>query len=99
MVHMVYRKSSLDDGSLINIMGGRLKELRLKQQLTLEELEERVNISSRMLGNYERGDNVITIETIIKLYNAQVFDDYLDIEDLVQVLIIEPIKIANELDQ
>ncbi|MBY8910026.1 helix-turn-helix domain-containing protein [Salinicoccus roseus] len=96
---MVYRKSSLDDGSLINIMGGRLKELRLKQQLTLEELEERVNISSRMLGNYERGDNVITIETIIKLYNAQVFDDYLDIEDLVQVLIIEPIKIANELDQ
>ena len=96
---MVYRTTSVDDSNVMDIIAERIKELRLNQNLTIDQLSDQTQISERMYGNYENARNLITIETIVKLFNAQVFEDHLDLEDLVNVLIVEPIKKANGIEE
>lgn len=52
-------------------MTNRIKELRKEHLMTQAELAEKLGISSRALGNYERGDRGINEETLAKL--ADVF--------------------------
>lgn len=96
---MVYRTTLVDDSNVMDIIAKRIKELRVNQNLTIDQLSDQTQISERMFGNYENARNLITIETIVKLFNAQVFEDHLDLEDLVNVLIVEPIKEANGIDE
>ena len=48
-------------------MGDRLKALRNIEKLTVEELAERLEISPRMVYNYENGSNVLSIEIIVRM--------------------------------
>lgn len=56
-------------------MGDTLRILRIKNGLTIARLSELTNISEKMIGNYENARNLMTIETIIKLYYSEAFED------------------------
>lgn len=53
-------------------MTNRIKELRKEHLMTQAELAEKLGVSSRALGNYERGDRGLNKETLAKL--ADIFD-------------------------
>lgn len=95
---MVYRTTQVADTNILEIIAEKLKFLRTQNNLTIDQLADQAQISERMYGNYENARNLITIETIVKLFNAQVFDDHLDLEDLIQVLIIDSIKESYGID-
>lgn len=50
-------------------LGKRIKEERLKLNLTQEKLAEMVDISATYLGQIERGERGITLENLVKLAN------------------------------
>ena len=59
-------------------MKSRLKELRLKKNLTLRELDEKVNINYSQLARIERGESTLTqhhIEVLTNFFNVSA--DYL----------------------
>jgi len=51
-------------------IGRRVKQLRIDQKLTQEQLAEASGISPSFLGHIERGTRKASIETIYKLMNA-----------------------------
>lgn len=51
-------------------LGKRVREERLKLRLTQEELSEKVGISSNFLGQIERGDRKLSVDTLVSLANA-----------------------------
>lgn len=57
---------------LKKIVGKRLKSIRLKQDLTIQELAERSKVSSNMISRIERGLTIPSVEILMKL--AAVFD-------------------------
>lgn len=50
--------------------GQKIKELRLNNSLTQEELSEKVDISPKSLSQIELGNNFISADTLEKLCNA-----------------------------
>ncbi len=52
--------------------GIRLKELRESRKLSQHELAEMANVGVMLVNRYERGINLPSIETLVRL--AQVFD-------------------------
>lgn len=50
-------------------LGQRIREERLKLNLTQEKLAESIDISSSYMGQIERGDRSVTLETLVKLVN------------------------------
>lgn len=50
--------------------GKHLKQLRIQQGLTQQQLAERADVSISFLGNIERGTKSPTIDTVQKLSNA-----------------------------
>jgi len=52
------------------LFGQRLREQRLKQNLTLEQLAEKANLSSNFVGMVERGLKEPSLSTIVKLLNG-----------------------------
>jgi transcriptional regulator with XRE-family HTH domain len=54
------------------IVGKKLKAIRLKQDLTIQELAERSRVSSNMISRIERGLTIPSVEILMKL--AAVFD-------------------------
>jgi len=50
-------------------LGKRIKEERLKLNLTQEKLAESIDISDTYMGQIERGERGITLENLIKLAN------------------------------
>lgn len=56
--------------------GQRLRELRLKSNMSLRELSEKLNISFSALGNYERNNREPNFDTLKKI--ADFFDVSLD---------------------
>lgn len=83
------KKMSLNDR--ISKMGRRLYQLREIEGLTIEELSEQLDVSPRMVYNYETGSNALSIEVIVKLYERKVFKDR-TLEELVDIFIIQIYK-------
>ena len=52
------------------LFGQRLREQRLKQNLTLEQLAEKANLSPNYVGMVERGLKEPGLATIVKLLNV-----------------------------
>lgn len=57
---------------LKKIVGKKLKSIRLKHDLTIQELAERSRVSSNMISRVERGLTIPSVEILMKL--ATVFD-------------------------
>lgn len=51
-------------------LGMRIKNKRLSKNLTQEQLAEMVELSAVYIGQIERGERKMTIETLVKLANA-----------------------------
>ena len=50
----------------------RLKELRLSKGITQEELAEKLNVGQNTISQWETGDRIPRVPTVLKL--AQVLD-------------------------
>lgn len=48
-------------------LGKRIREERLKLNLTQEQLAESVDVSNSYIGQIERGERSLTLETLIKI--------------------------------
>lgn len=51
-------------------LGHRVRSLRKKQNLTQEQLAERIDVSASFMGHIERGSRVASLETLVKLCDA-----------------------------
>lgn len=51
-------------------LGRRIRTLRQKQQLTQEQLAEKIDMSTSFLGHIERGSRVSSLETLVKICNV-----------------------------
>ena len=51
-------------------LGKRLRSIRTKKQMTLEELGEKIGFSQAFLGQIERGERVGSLESLVKIANA-----------------------------
>lgn len=62
----------------LNEMCTRLKELRKKNTLTQEELSEKIHISPKHYGKYERGNIRLSLDILVDLANIyNVTTDYI----------------------
>lgn len=52
------------------MLGEKLKEARLSQELTMVELAERLKTSKQVINNYEKGFRFPKKESLIKILNA-----------------------------
>ncbi|MEC0092216.1 helix-turn-helix domain-containing protein [Paenibacillus macquariensis] len=50
-------------------LGSRLRKERLKHNFTQERLAEKIDVSHAYIGQIERGERSLTLETLIKLAN------------------------------
>jgi transcriptional regulator with XRE-family HTH domain len=50
-------------------LGSRLRQERLKHNLTQERLAEQIDVSHAYIGQIERGERSLTLVTLIKLAN------------------------------
>lgn len=68
-------------------LGNRIREERLKLNLTQEQLAESIDISSSYMGQIERGERSVTLDTLIRLVNRlgitidYLLQDYIDVND------------------
>jgi len=51
-------------------MGERIREERSKLRMTQAELAERAEISTSFMGQIERADKILSLETLIKIANV-----------------------------
>lgn len=59
-------------------LGERIREERLKRHVTQAELAEAVDISTTYIGQIERGEKSLTLDTLVKIVNYfDVTVDYL----------------------
>jgi len=59
-------------------LGQRIKEERLRLNLTQAKLAEDINISDAYMGQIERGERSLTLDTLVRLVNRlDVSIDYL----------------------
>lgn len=62
----------------MNLLGSRIKELRVKQNLTQKQLGEKINVTKVSICCYENGTRLPSLETLVDL--SEVFKvkvDYL----------------------
>ena len=60
------------------LLGKRIREERQALRLTLEQLAEKINKTGNYLGQIERGDRKLSLETLVDISNAlKVSIDYL----------------------
>ena len=50
-------------------LGKRIREERLKLRLTQEKLAESIDVSSSYVGQIERGERSVTLDTLIRITN------------------------------
>ena len=50
-----------------NILGKNIRENRIKKQMTLEQLSERLDVTDNYLGKIERGNNAPSLDVIVKI--------------------------------
>jgi transcriptional regulator with XRE-family HTH domain len=68
MTDFVTEESSVD--RIVGSIGPRLRELRLQQSLSLQQLAERAGVSAAAIHKIERNGMVPTITTLLKLADA-----------------------------
>lgn len=85
------KRKKIRPNDRISQMGRRLYQLRELEGLTIEELAEQLDVSPRMVRHYESGNNVISVEIIVKMYERKVFKDR-SLEELVNIFIIQIYK-------
>lgn len=73
---------------LKKIVGKKLKNIRLKRELTIQELAERSKVSSNMISRIERGLTIPSVEILMKL--AAVFDKSIN-------FFVEEVSSTNEI--
>ncbi len=77
-------------------LGKRIKEERLKLNLTQEKLAESVDISTSYMGQIERGERNVTLDTLVRITNKlNVSIDYL----LKDSIIIDSDNSLNQIKQ
>lgn len=54
---------------IYNLLGKRIREERIKLNLTQEQLAEKVDISTSYVGQIERGERNISLDTLINVAN------------------------------
>lgn len=70
-----------------NKLGQRIREERLKLNLTQEQLAEDIDISNSYMGQIERGERSLTLDTLIRLVKKlgvtidYLLQDYTNIND------------------
>ncbi len=57
----------MDEKIDYKLIGSRVREERIKYNLTQEKLAENVGISASYMGLLERGDRILSVETLVKL--------------------------------
>ena len=77
--------------------GQRIKKIRLKHNLSQEELAEKIDIAVNNMGKIERGESFVTAQTLAKL--AEVldvkvqdffrFDTFVSVEEMKAELALE----------
>ena len=55
-------------------IGKNIRKERKKQHLTISQLAEKADISDNFMGNIERGTDIPSLETTIKIINALLVD-------------------------
>ena len=64
-------------------LGERIREERLKRNLTQAQLAEEVDISDTYMGAIERGERSLTLDTLVRLVNRLgVTGDYLLVDSV-----------------
>lgn len=64
-------------------IGGRIRKARQEQSITMEQLAERSEISTNFMGQIERGDDVPSFKTLLKIANVlELSFDYIVGDDL-----------------
>lgn len=59
-------------------LGARLRKLRIRAQMTQEELAQEIEVSTSFVGHIERGSRKASLETMVKIANAmEISLDYL----------------------
>ena len=53
-----------------DMLGKRIRDERLLLRLTIEQLAEKVDKSTNYIGQIERGDRKLSIETLVDIANA-----------------------------
>ncbi|PLX72668.1 MAG: XRE family transcriptional regulator [Desulfuromonas sp.] len=69
------------------IVGKKLKAIRLKNDMTIQELADKSNVSSNMISRIERGLTIPSVEILMKL--SEVFDKSIN-------YFVEEVKTTNE---
>lgn len=81
-------KRTLDPDNKFKEMGSILRELRRREKLTISNLAELLDMSEKIISNYENGYNYMTLETILTIYKSDFLVDY-DLEDLLQIFVLD----------
>lgn len=68
-------------------LGKRIRQERLKLNLTQEQIAESIDISDSYMGQIERGERSLTLDTLIRLVDRlgvtidYLLQDYIDVND------------------
>ena len=54
------------------LLGKRIRQERILSRLTLEQLAEKIDKTGNYIGQIERGDRKLSIETLVDIANALV---------------------------
>jgi transcriptional regulator with XRE-family HTH domain len=77
-------------------LGKRIREERLKLKLTQEQLAESIDVSNSYVGQIERGERSVTLDTLVRIVNRLgVTVDYL----LKESIDLEDSNFQNQLKQ
>lgn len=77
-------------------LGKRIREERLKLKLTQEQLAESIDVSNSYVGQIERGERSVTLDTLVRIVNRLgVTVDYL----LKESINLEDINFQDQLKQ
>lgn len=69
-------------------VGNNLRTLRQMHHLTIDAFAEKVHLSSRSISNYENGNNTITIESLVKIYESNIYrESFTSLNELFDALI------------
>ena len=71
-----------------SLLGRRIREERTLSRLTLEQLAEKIDKTGNYIGQIERGDRKLSLETLVDIANA--------LETSVEYLLSDNIRISNE---
>jgi transcriptional regulator with XRE-family HTH domain len=80
---MVMSKDNIEQ-QYLKRFGGRIRELRLQESISQEELAERAGVHRTYVGMIERGEKNITLLSLLKISSAlnrklaELFEDFQD---------------------